>query len=320
MRGTVAVVLAILAAAAIPGSARATQPLTIGVTTRALATNSTWPWRPSAFSQVSAFEHLVHTQAGIVMWYADWRHGRVDPVQLRTVARHGGVPEITWEPWDATGGVTQPAYSLASIIRGRHDAYIRGWARTLRAYGKPVLVRFAQEMNGRWYPWDEGVNGNRPGQFAAAWRHVVRIFRRAGARNVTWIWSPVARGGFPLSTREYPGAAYVEEVGLSGFNAGTALPPGWGGWRTFAHIFGPSLATLARLAPGKPVQISEVSTVSVGGNATAWITSMFRFLAAHRAIRSVIWFDLQKQTDWRITSPSMGRAFAAGVRLARRAR
>src|SRR5205807_106268 len=100
----------------------------------------------------------------------------------RAVSRRGSVPEITWEPWDSWAGVRQPRYTLASIIAGRHDAYIRRSARALRAYGKPVLLRFAQEMNGTWYPWAERANGNRPGQFATAWRHVWRIFARQGTR------------------------------------------------------------------------------------------------------------------------------------------
>jgi hypothetical protein len=248
------------------------------------------------------------------MWYADWRHTRLNIGQLRTVSRRGSLPEITWEPWDYLRGAHQPAYTLASIISGRHDGYIRGWARGLRAYGRPVLLRFAQEMNGSWYPWAEGVNGNRRGQFAQAWRHVWRIFARLRVHNVRWVWSPVARGGFPIDVREYPGNAYVDIVGLSGFNAGTALPPTWGGWRSFGAIFGRSLGTLRRLAPAKAVQISEVSSTSSGGSQPAWIADMFRYLAAHRRIRSLVWFDLSKQTDWRITSRRSGTAFSAGFR------
>ena len=31
-------------------------------------------------------------------------------------------------------------------------------------------------MNGWWWPWSEQLNGNNPGEFVAAWRHVHDIF------------------------------------------------------------------------------------------------------------------------------------------------
>jgi len=304
-----------------PVSGAATPALAIGVTTGALADNSTTPWTAGNLVQVNAFEQIAHAHANIVMWFADWKHAHVKLSQLRAIAKRGSIPEISWEPWDYTVGLrhAQPEFTLASIIDGKHDAYIRSWARTLRAYGGPVLLRFAQEMNGDWYPWSEQANGNRPGQFVAAWRHVHDIFTAEGATNVKWVWSPVARFGVKLSTSEYPGNAYVDILGLSGFNGGSALP--WTGWRSFASLFNPSLAVLGRLAPGKPVQISEVGSAEAGGNKAAWITNMFTDVRADPQVTSLVWFDVNKQTDWPISSSRRaGEAFAAGVRPVRPSR
>lgn len=289
--------------------------LAIGVTTPALAANPTTPWRPADLAQVNAFESTVRAHASIVMWYADWQHGSVDLAQLRAVNSRDALPEITWEPWDYTIGLRrpQPRYTLASIIAGRHDALIRSWARGLRTYGKPVLLRFAQEQNGNWYPWGTNSNGNQPGQFVQAWRHVHNIFASMHATNVLWVWSPVARFGVALDTSQYPGDAYVNIVGLSGFNGGSALP--WTGWRTFASLFDASLRTLHQLAPTKPVQIAEVSSAAEGGSKAGWIADMFRDLRQQPNVRSVVWFDVAKQTDWRINRQSpAGTAFAAGLR------
>jgi hypothetical protein len=305
------------------GAAPAPQPaavgsvsgIELGVTTPALADNSTTTWAPADLREVNAFEEAVGAHASIVMWYADWKHARVDLGQLRAVSAHGSTPEITWEPWDYTGGLrrAQPRYSLASIAAGRHDAYILAWARVLREYGKPVLLRFAQEMNGDWYPWGTGIGGNRPAQFVAAWRHVHDLFVHEGASNVRWLWTPVARYGLALDTSDYPGDAYVDIVGLSGFNGGTALH--WTGWRSFASVFDQSLATLHQLAPSKPVQISEVSSAEAGGSKAAWIAAMFRDLAGHPEVRQLIWFEVAKQTDWRVSSSKQAAAaFATGLR------
>jgi len=287
--------------------------LVLGVTTDALAKNSTTPWGTRDLVGVNAFEQTARAHASIVMWYSDWKHP-VNSAQLRAIARRHAIPEITWEPWDYTGGLRhpQPQYTLASIISGRHDAYIRAWARGLRVYGGPVLLRFAQEMNGNWYPWAEAANGNRPGQFVRAWRHVHNLFNAEHVHNVKWIWSPVARFGVPIILSQYPGDAYVNIIGLSGFNGGTAA---FGiGWRSFSSLFDRTLRTLHRFAPREPVQVSEVGSAERGGNKGAWITSMFNDLRRHPQVKSIIWFDLRKQTDWRINSSQRaGLAFAAGA-------
>jgi beta-mannanase len=283
----------------------------LGVTTASFAENETTAWQPSDLDEVNAFEQMAHAHVGIVQWFADWKHdSSVDLEQLRAVAARGSTPQITWEPWDRSrGGNAQAAYTLASIIRGRHDAYIRSWARDLHRYGGPVLLRFAQEMNGVVYPWAEAANGNRPGQYARAWRHVHDIFTAEGATNVRWVWCPKTG---PIVASQYPGDRYVDIVALSGFNGGSALP--WGGWRTFADAFNAPLRSLRRVAPAKSVQISEVGTVEAGGSKARWIREMFDYVEAHTWIRSVLWFDLHKQADWRVaTSPAAQRAFVDGV-------
>src|SRR5436853_485094 len=83
---------------------------------------------------------------------------------------------LAWLPWVTTGGVGRPAYALRAIAAGEHDAYVREWARAAAAWGGPLYLRFAHEMNGDWYPWSVGVNGNTSADYQAAWRHVVDIF------------------------------------------------------------------------------------------------------------------------------------------------
>src|SRR5205823_4052972 len=122
----------------------------------------------------------------------------------------------------------------------------------IRDYGRPVLIRFAHEMNITAYPWSEQTNGNHRGEYARAWRHVHDIFTREGATNARWVWAPVTGR---IIASEYPGSAYVDLMGLSGFNGGAALP--WGGWRTFEDIYEQPLGTLHNIDPTKQVQIAE---------------------------------------------------------------
>jgi beta-mannanase len=297
--------------------AAGTPRLQLGVTTLSLARNAYRPWRTSDLEQVNRFEQDARRHADVVMWFADWAHTKTfDPRQAQAIAARGSVPEISWEPWDSSKklGAQQPRYRLARIIDGDYDAYIRRWAKAVAAYGKPIRLRFAHEMNGRWYPWSERANGNHSGEYARAWRHVHAIFGPAGAKNVRWVWSPVA-GAVPRD--DYPGSDVVDVIGVSGFNGGTHLFRG--SWRSFAQAFVPTLEAVHALDPSKPVELSEVASTEAGGSKAAWIRDMFTEIRKRPWIRTVVWFNLRKETDWRIESSAAAqRAFVAGISRAAR--
>jgi cellulose synthase (UDP-forming) len=286
----------------------------VGVTTLPLASNGSQPWTAADLSTVNAFERAAHKHISVVMWYADWQHSMPSLTQLGLIERRGSIPEITWEPWDSTKGLgtPQPRYALRNVINGKFDAYIRTWARALAAFGKPVRLRFAQEMNGSWYPWGAGTNGNKPGDFARAWQHVHDIFAAEKATNVQWVWSPVSGP----AKQFFPGAKYVDRLGLTCLNGGTAAFTE--GWRSFATICGQSIAHMHALAPQLPIDLAEVGSSQAGGNKAAWISGMFTYLAGHPEVKSLIWFNLDKQTDWPVqSSRAAEQAFRIGVQSAR---
>lgn len=250
---------------------------------------------------------------GSVVWYDAWSRNADFPTDgARRIAATGAVPEITWEPWDPALGTDQPAYALDRITAGDFDGYLTRWARQIRAYRQPVVVRFAHEMNGNWYPWSEQVNGNGPGDSVAAWRHVVQIFTANHAGNVIWKWSPnVPYEGSTDLASLYPGDRYVDQVALDGYNWSTLQP--WSTWQSFAEIFAPGLAQLRALT-ARPVYIGETGCPEIGGDKAAWVSDMFATLRAHPEIRGLTWFDFDKETDWRLDSsaPTLA-AFRAGL-------
>ena len=290
-------------------SVTAAQPrLRFGVTT---------PGGPAAAAELDAVAAQVGEQPAIVLSYADFTR-ELDVAGLEAVAARRAVPLVTWEPWVAGRGVDQPAYALDRITAGDFDPYLRRWAEGLRAFGRPVMLRFAHEMNGGWYPWAEGVNGNGAGDYAAAWRHVRAVVRGAGATNVSWVWSPNVPypGSTPLAGL-YPGAAEVDVVALDGYNFGTAMS--WSTWTAPAQLFGPGLSALRSLAPGKPVVVAETASAEVGGSKAAWVADLVAYLAGQPDVTGLVWFDHLKETDWRIaSSPESARAFATAL-AARRA-
>lgn len=269
------------------------------------------PWDTTAIATLS---NAVGDIPDTVMWYDAWANNTPFPVATAHSLNASGVDTlaVTWEPWNPANGVTQPTYTAARIASGKFDAYIRSYAKALKEYGKPVTIRYAHEMNGNWYPWSVGVNGNRASDYVAAYRRVVGIFDAQGATNVSWAWTPNVP--FPGSTpmaAAYPGDAYVDQVGLDGYNWAN-LQPG-STWTSFWDVFGPGVAQLQALTT-RPIWLGEVGAPEAGGDKAAWVTDMFTTLAAHPEVRGFTWFSYNKEADWRIdSSPATVEAFRTGL-------
>jgi mannan endo-1,4-beta-mannosidase len=253
---------------------------------------------------IDALEAALGARLQVLHWYRGWADAAPPPVEtLRLVAARGAIPLLTWEPWDYTHPtLTQPEYALAHVAAGRFDGYIDDWARALAALGQPVVLRVAHEMNTTAYPWCIGVLGNTVDDFLAAWRHIVDRFRGAGAANVRFLWCPNVDwpgSGRPPLTDLYPGDAWVDLVGLDGYNGGSALD--WGGWQSFSSIFGASLDALARIST-REAWIAEVTSAEAGGSKADWITQMWADLGARPQVRALVWFNERREADWRIES------------------
>ncbi len=271
-----------------------------------------------ALSAVSAFEGDAGKPVSLVMWYQQW--GLTDgwqylqPSWMNAVRSHGSIPLVTWDPQDPyNASANQPAYALQNIINGNFDAYITRWAQDSKAWGHPYFLRFAHEMNGYWNPWSEQVNGNKPGQFVQAWRHVHDIFTRLGVSNVTWVWSPNIdySTSTPLSEL-YPGDAYVDWAGMSGYNWGTV---GGHVWQSFASVFSQTYNDLLSIT-SRPIMITETASTEQAGNKAAWISDAFVTQLPHAfpRIHAFVWFNESKETNWQIeSSASAQAAFAAAI-------
>ena len=273
----------------------------------------TMPGVPTDLSGLSTLSGSLSRSPRQVMWYSAWSDNAAFPAAAAgQVAATGATPVVTWEPWDPSRGVNQPAYALDRIAAGDFKAYETMWAKQVKAYGKPVVLRFAHEMNGNWYPWSAQANGNTAGDYVAAWRHVRSVFSAQKVTNVSWSWSPNVPyvGSTPLSSL-YPGDAYVDQVALDGYNWGTTQP--WSTWTSFWDLFAPGVAELRTLTD-KPLLIAEVGSAEQGGDKAKWVRDMFAALAQHPEVRGFTWFDYAKEADWRIDSTTASLdAFKAGL-------
>jgi mannan endo-1,4-beta-mannosidase len=238
---------------------------------------------PGSVNGINQFAVTTGQQPNVALYYSSWN----EKFKLGFAGQaydDGATPAVQIEPF----GV-----SLADIAAGKYDAYLTAYAGQVAAFGHAVIIGFAHEPDGAWYPW--GAGGDSPRTWISAWRHVVQVFRRAGADNVIWLWTVNSQGPYAAAVRQWwPGAAYVTWIGLDGYY----VRPG----DSFTSVFGPALAATQDL--GKPVLIAETAVGPGTGDQPAGIANLFAGLRAHRLL-GLIWFDKaqdhgQYHEDWQL--------------------
>jgi beta-mannanase len=292
-------------------TASARPPVALGMNTADLTTH------PAA--ALAHFRGEAGASARIAMYYQDWNPNwstaLLDPKVVEPIYATGAVPMISWTPLRSSRDLHhQAAYQLRRITRGAFDPYLRRAAGEAAKLQRLVLINLAPEMNGGWFNYGAGVNGNTAHEFIAMWRHVVTVFRRAGASNVRWVWSPNVYGKNTVHpfAPYYPGDAWVDLVGLDGYNWGHSWKTSW---ESFDSIFDHSYTAMTRLTR-KPMIISETASAERGGDKARWVGDIGVALRNRMPrVRAIVWFDRVKERDWKIdSSPGAQSAFRLLVR------
>jgi len=275
---------------------------------------------PCDGAALDTYASLVGRMPALVMNYQSWgEYWNSFPTRCMDTAwaRHS---MMVWT-WDSNAGNdTDPQYKDSAIAAGTNllpantqsgaisfDTYVTQWALAAKAWGHPFFLRFDHEMNGNWYGWGTGPGnplGNTPDDFVAAWRHVQDIFAAVGATNVRWVWAPnTLSHSSPLDTTlaDYPGDNYVDQTGFSAYNTGATGQ--WHEWVSLASLSTPIYNALTQLTT-KPVMLCETASAEPGGDKAAWITQglLTDLPSLFPRIDAVVWFDKDKETDWRVDS------------------
>jgi hypothetical protein len=240
--------------------------------------------------------------------------------EFNNIRSHGSIPFYSWgsQSIPMPANLSEPNFQLADVIAGTYDSYIRQFATAAKAWGHPFFLRFNWEMNGNWFAWMEGVNGNKAGESVTAWRHVHDIFSEVGATNATWVWCPNIDPDNQLRNLSslYPGDSYVDWTGLDGYNWGTN-PARSDRWRSFDSLYKSTYAKITEtIAPSKPMIVSEVGSSEYGGSKASWIKDMLGTVPVnYPKIRGLLYFEKYDDgMDWPLeTSNSAASAFASGI-------
>lgn len=261
--------------------------------------NIFYPDSVNDISKLTALQQELGVHFSAANWYMDWATD-FDPATANRFQANGFIPELTWEPQLNGTGV-----SYDQVVGGTYDSYLTHNAQIIRSLGYPIRISLAPEMNTDWTPWGMGKQGNNRDNHKAFWHHVVELFRAQGATNVQWVWSPNVRPWnatqlYGTLAELYPGDGYVDFMGLDGYNWGTSQS--WSVWQSFSQVFEGTYNELISFS-AKNILIMEVASAEAGGDKAAWITDMFSQLGSRFShIQGFTWFNINKETDWRIKS------------------
>ena len=196
--------------------------------------------------------------------------GNEDLDVARSILSTGAIPMLELEP---------QGVSLGAISSGTEDAWLSHFAHAVNGLHSPVIMSFAPEANGNWYPW--GYNHVAPNAVIAAWRHVVTVFRQADTRNVKWAWiMNVQFSGSENIQLLWPGEDFVDILGIDGYLVKRL---------TFSAFFGPTIVAM-RTISSDPLLITETAAAPSIGKAAA-LNAIVGGVAQY-GLAGFIWFDV----------------------------
>lgn len=180
-------------------------------------------------------------------------------------------------------------YSLDRIIKGDFDYQLRKYAQTAKKTNIPIMIDFAPEMNGNWFPWSGVKNGggiknkygnpylaDGPEKYRDAYRHIINIFRQEGATKVTWVFHVDAYSTPEKSWNNYnayyPGDNYIDWIGVSSYGAQTNSEY----WETFTQVMNHAYPRLIKVSKTKPLAVLEFGVTERGNKKVKWITNALK--------------------------------------------
>ncbi|MEZ0092654.1 glycoside hydrolase family 26 protein [Streptacidiphilus sp. EB129] len=274
-------------------------------------------------ASVTAFEQRIGRRLDLVYTYHDMgtgTDGQLMDADEQSLGRTR-LLMLSWESevWGGSGSGGSTAdrpLGWQRIASGAYDAtVIDPQAARIKAYGKPVLLAFDQEMDDR-TPAD-----GSPADYVAAYRHLHDRFQQLGVTNVRWVWT--VTGYLPRAAQmaaSYPGDAYVDWIGYDQYNyyLCKSVPT----WQSFADTQLPSYIWLRQhISATKPLLIAEYGTAadpSQPQRQQQWYEQVPQVVRQQLpGVRAVVQWDSSvpgPDCDLSVDSPAASAGYAAAGR------
>ena len=238
-------------------------------------------------NKLAAFSQRIGKKIDLIHTFFSWNSITSTPSfpqpslnkMLSLISSNDAMPVINWAP-----------YNYSEIANGSQDNLIIDSALKLKAYNKPVFLRWGWEMNLA----DRDKFGDSSG-FTLAWKHIYDIYRNQGATNVAFVWCPGIGGGLAGFNSWYPGDAYVDWIAVDGYDRSS------GGENAFNKLFNEWYQQWGDHL--KPLMIAETGALNSKDQA-AYINGIKKDLPTlYPHIKALLYFDaVGPAGDWSLDS------------------
>lgn len=274
---------------------------------------------PITHDAIQAIEQETKIAPQVIQFYLQWPeptfHFHSITSSLDAIWKQNAIPCITWEP-RVVKNEKEINIPSEEILNGNYDSYLSYIAVEAKQWQKPIIVRFAHEMNLEKYHWGfeskEEFGSQAPDIYIKMFRYVVSFFKKKEVTNILWVFCPnvdsVPNEKWNRASQYYPGDEFVDILGMDGYN--WAVSPEiadsrrltWQSpWRSFESTFYPLYQELKALSHDKPIIVFETSSAQrpLLPNTSEWIKDAIK-VAKTWKILGIIWFQVNKEEDWRI--------------------
>jgi hypothetical protein len=245
-------------------------------------------------ADLAAYEKAAGRPAAWVYFSHNWfRDRRFPTATVNWIRRSGAIPYIRLMLRSSSQeNRREPLFTLVNIADGDFDEDLAAWGRAAAAIDGPLLVEWGTECNGSWFPWNGSWNyddtkSEGPRRFVAAYRHIIHTIRRAGARNLQWVFHAnshdVPEGKWNRFEAYYPGDSWIDLLAVSIYGPKTP-GDGDGELHPFTEQMDAIYPRLQQLAPEKPLLIAEFGCTAGHAKMAAdqWVAEAFQALFAGR--------------------------------------
>jgi hypothetical protein len=257
-----------------------------------------------------AVEKTIGRRFDLVKNYVDWGAGDTFPaIPDRRLAHDGRTLYFSWNPINYK---THQDVSYTSIANGAWDSsVIRPEAEVLKRFHHRVFLDFGHEFDA-----DSHTSLGTPAEFAAAYRHIEDVMRRAGVHNVIWSWvSTGSIGNKQAILAGYPGARYVDWVGYDPYNFANCTGRDWHSTYATFHPF----YRWTSHQPGmshKPLLASEYGSAP-GSRVKKWYDGIPSMLHRMPRLRAMMQFSGPTTTPCAVQLNASSDALAGFVHASR---
>lgn len=215
------------------------------------------------------------------------------------------LPIVTLEPFSLVGDDLPARTRLQGLLAGRQDHLLQRIRYVLQQRTSPVLIRVAHEMDvPSQYPWWF----SNPSDYKALYRLIYHKLHTQAAHPLLWVWSPQGR---PQSAGYWPGAAYVDLIGISVFSSRR-----WsldGQLPSFADIVESRLWLSQRFK--RPLLAVEVGVSASPNEQVRWIKAAGQWMQSRPSILlGLVYFQSRQpefiaaqtgEIDWRLPAQAL---------------